>query len=118
MRELRERRLGINLPVALAVALVFLASMFNTLRGSGEIYFDSVSMFVFLLLGGRYLELRSRHRSGALGDAVIDASPLLAERRRTDGELETVAAITLLPGLAASSSSHCGEWNMKGLCLP
>ena len=98
VRELRERRLGINLPVALAVALVFLASTFNTLRGSGEIYFDSVSMFVFLLLGGRYLELRSRHRSGALGDAVIDAAPLLAERRRADGELETVAAITLLPG--------------------
>jgi Cu2+-exporting ATPase len=98
VRELRERRLGINLPVALAVALVFLASTLNTLRGSGEIYFDSVSMFVFLLLGARYLELRSRHRSGALGDAVIDASPMLAQRRSADGALETVAAITLLRG--------------------
>ncbi len=97
-RELRERRLGINLPVALAVAAVFLASTLNTLRGSGEIYFDSVSMFVFLLLGARYLELRSRHRSGALGDAMIDASPLLAQRRHADGALETVAAITLLRG--------------------
>ena len=55
-------------------------------------------MFVFLLLGGRYVELRSRHRSGALGDAAIDATPLLAQRRRADGELETVAAIALLPG--------------------
>jgi len=98
MHELGERRLGINLPVALAVALVFAASTFNTLRGSGEIYFDSVSMFVFLLLGGRYLELRSRHRSDALGDAAVDAVPLLAQRRRADGELETVAAISLLPG--------------------
>jgi len=97
-RELREHRLGINLPVALAVALVFLASTLNTLRGSGEIYFDSVTMFVFLLLGARFLELRSRHRSGALGDALIDASPLLAQRRGADGELETVAAITLLRG--------------------
>jgi Cu2+-exporting ATPase len=98
VRELRQRRLGLNLPVALAVALIFLASLANTLRGSGETYFDSVSMFVFLLLGGRYLELRSRHRSGALGDAAIDATPLLAQRRRADGTLETVAAITLLPG--------------------
>lgn len=96
--ELRQRRLGINLPVALAVALVFLASTLSTLRGHGEIYFDSVSMFVFLLLGGRYLELRARHRSGALGDAVIDATPLLAERRRADGQLETVAAIELAAG--------------------
>ena len=97
-RELRGHRLGINLPVALAVALVFLASTFNTLRGSGEIYFDSVSMFVFLLLGARYLELRSRHRSGAQGDAVIDAAPLLARRRGADGTLDTVAAISLLAG--------------------
>lgn len=96
--ELRQRRLGINLPVALAVTLVFVASAVNTLRGDGEIYFDSVSMFVFLLLGGRYLELRARHRSSALGDAVIDATPLLAERRRNDGQLETVAAIELAPG--------------------
>ncbi len=98
MHELRQRRLGINLPVALAVALVSLASTINTLRGSGEIYFDSVSMFVFLLLAGRYLELRSRHHSGAMGDAVIDATPLLAQRRGSDGVLETVAAITLLAG--------------------
>jgi len=97
-RELHERRLGIHLPVALAVALVFLASSFNTLRGSGEIYFDSVSMFVFLLLAARYLELRSRHHSSALGDAVIDAAPLLAQRRRADGVLETVAAIALQSG--------------------
>lgn len=96
--ELRQRRTGINLPVALAVALVFAASTFTTLLGSGEIYFDSVSMFVFLLLGGRYLELRSRHRSGALGDAVIDATPWLAQRRRSDGQLETVAAIELVTG--------------------
>jgi Cu2+-exporting ATPase len=93
MQEMRERRLGINLPVALAVALIFLASMLNTLRGS-----DSVTMFVSLLLGGRYLELRARHRSGAMGDAVIDGTPLLAQRRRADGALETVPAMTLLPG--------------------
>ncbi|WP_267221067.1 heavy metal translocating P-type ATPase [Dyella silvae] len=97
-QELRERRLGINLPVALAVWLVFLASTLNTVRGSGDIYFDSVSMFVFLLLAGRYVELKARHRSGALGDAVIDSTPLLAERRRDDGSLETIPAIELLPG--------------------
>ena len=98
VRELRGGRLGINLPVALAVALVFSASVINTLRGSGEVYFDSVSMFVFLLLGARYLELRARHRGGAQSDALIDAAPLLAQRRRADGELETVAALNLASG--------------------
>ncbi|MHA6203405.1 heavy metal translocating P-type ATPase [Dyella soli] len=97
-QEWRARRLGINLPVALAVWLVFIASTINTVRGAGDIYFDSVSMFVFLLLAGRYVELRARHHSGALGDAVIDGTPLLAERRRADGSLETVPAMELWPG--------------------
>ncbi|HEX8777092.1 MAG TPA: cation-transporting P-type ATPase, partial [Rhodanobacter sp.] len=97
-QELRERRLGIHLPVALAVALVFLASAFNTLRGVGEIYFDSVSMFVFLLLAARYVELRARHHGHAQGDAAIDAAPLLAQRIAADGTLETVPALTLHAG--------------------
>ena len=96
--ELKRRTLGINLPVALAVGLIFIASSFNTVRGHGEIYFDSISMFVFVLLGARYLELRSSQHSRALGDAAIDATPLLATRRRADGELETVAAMILQPG--------------------
>lgn len=98
LRELRGRRLGINLPVALAVALVFLASAINTLRGAGEIYFDSVSMFVFLLLAARYVELRARQQGNAQGDAAIDAAPLLAQRIAPDGTLETVPALALLPG--------------------
>jgi Cu2+-exporting ATPase len=98
MRELRAHRLGIHLPVALAVLLVFLASAFATLRGRGEIYFDSISMFVFLLLAARYVELRAHHRSGALGEAAADAMPQLAQRRRADGALETVAALELAPG--------------------
>ncbi len=97
-RELRARRLGINLPVALAVALVFLASAYNTLRGSGEIYFDSVNMFVFLLLAARYVELRARHHGNAQGDAAIDAAPLLAQRIAADGTLETVPALVLRAG--------------------
>lgn len=105
LQEWRQRRLGINTPVALAVWLVFLASSINTIRGAGEIYFDSVSMFVFLLLTGRYVELRARHRSVALGDAVIDGTPLLAERRCPDGSLETVPAMELLSG----DSVHIAE---------
>ncbi|HET6805850.1 MAG TPA: heavy metal translocating P-type ATPase [Frateuria sp.] len=97
-RELRTRRLGVNLTVSLAVLLTFGASLWSTLRGRGEIYFDSVSMFVVLLLAARHVELRARHASGALGEAAQDATPLLAERRRADGSLETVPALELLPG--------------------
>ncbi|WP_424683281.1 heavy metal translocating P-type ATPase [Frateuria sp. YIM B11624] len=97
-RELRTRRPGLNLTVSLAVVLTFGASVWGTVRGEGEVYFDSVSMFVFLLLAARHVELRARHASGALGEAAQDATPLLAERRCADGSLETVPALELLPG--------------------
>lgn len=96
--ELRARTLGMNLPVAVAVWLVFLASAANTIRGHGEIYFDSITMFVFLLLVARYIERRAQHRNTALGDAAIDSTPLLAQRYRADGTLETMPAMELLPG--------------------
>ncbi|AIF48067.1 heavy metal translocating P-type ATPase [Dyella japonica] len=98
LKEIRSGRLGMNIPIAAAVWLVFLASALNTLRGQGEIYFDSITMFVFLLLAARYVELRAEHRNTALGDAVSDGTPLLAQRRRADGMLELMPAMELLPG--------------------
>ncbi|WP_109127469.1 cation-translocating P-type ATPase [Dyella sp. C11] len=98
MRELRDRTLGINQLVTIAVWIVFLASALNTLRGSGEVYFDSITMFVFLLLVARYVECRAQHRNAAIGNAFADGSTLIAQRRRDDGELESTPAMGLLPG--------------------
>jgi Cu2+-exporting ATPase len=66
-RDLRQFRLGMDVPVALGIGVAFAASVWSTLRGAGEVYFDSVTMFVFLLLLGRFLELGARQRAvGAL----------------------------------------------------
>ena len=51
-RDARISRLGMDVPVALGLAVAFLASAWTTVAGAGEVYFDSVTMFVFLLLGG------------------------------------------------------------------
>ncbi len=66
-RDLRRLRLGMDVPVALGIGVAFVASVWSTLFGTGEVYFDSVTMFVFLLLLGRFLELGARQRAvGAL----------------------------------------------------
>jgi Cu2+-exporting ATPase len=66
-RDLRAGRLGMDVPVALGIAVAFGASAAATFRDAGAVYFDSVSMFVFLLLLGRYLEIAARQRAaGAL----------------------------------------------------
>jgi Cu2+-exporting ATPase len=98
LRNLRARRLGMDVPVALAVSLIYVASLAEALRGGAEVYFDSVSMFVFFLLLGRFLEMRARHRSGDLVDALARLTPSFADRCRADGTLERIGATELRAG--------------------
>lgn len=98
LADLRAGRPGIDVPVALAVVLIYAASLWTTLQGHGETWFDSVSMLVFVLLLGRYLELRARHRHQAMGLAAAHAVPLTANRRGPDGTSHTVAVAELVPG--------------------
>ena len=79
-RDLRLRMLGMDVPVALGIAVAFGASVWATLRGVGEVYFDSVTMFVFLLLAGRYLELRARHRAAGAIQYLARLQPEFADR--------------------------------------
>jgi Cu2+-exporting ATPase len=97
-RDWVARRPGMDTPVALALLLVFVASAVETLRGGAHVYFDSASMFVFLLLGGRYLEMRARHRAADLVDALARLQPAIAQRRNADGALEGVGVHELRPG--------------------
>ncbi|HUD40600.1 MAG TPA: heavy metal translocating P-type ATPase [Dokdonella sp.] len=97
LREWRARRLSMDTPVALAIGAIYVASLVETLRGGHEIYFDSVSMFVFFLLAGRMVEMRARHRAGDVVDALARLQPPLAERRGGEG-FETVGVHELVPG--------------------
>ncbi|MEO6687517.1 MAG: heavy metal translocating P-type ATPase metal-binding domain-containing protein, partial [Dokdonella sp.] len=81
LREWRARRLSMDTPIAIAVASIYVASAAATMRGSGEVYFDSVSMFVLFLLLGRYVEMRTRHRASDVVDALARLQPATAERR-------------------------------------
>ncbi|HEY6643697.1 heavy metal translocating P-type ATPase, partial [Povalibacter sp.] len=89
-RSLAARQLGMDVPVAAAMAIIYAASLMEAWRGGVHVYFDSVSMFVFFLLAGRYIEMRTRHRSGDLTDALARLTPPFAERRNADGALERV----------------------------
>ena len=97
-REWRARRPGMDTPVALALALVFIASVIETVRGGAHVYFDSASMFVFLLLGGRYLEMRTRQRAANVVDALARLQPAIAQRRSVSGTIENVGVHELRVG--------------------
>jgi Cu2+-exporting ATPase len=97
-RSLATRRVGMDVPVALAIAAVYTASVIEAVRGRGEVYFDSISMFVFFLLAGRYLEMRARHRARDLTDALARLWPPFAERLLEDGTLQRVGIHELRVG--------------------
>ena len=97
-RLVAARRLGMDVPVALAVALIYAGSVVEVIVGGPDVWFESVSMFVFFLSVGRYLEMRARHRAGDLSDALARLSPVFADRIEADGSLVRVGAIELVPG--------------------
>lgn len=88
-RDLKRKQLGMDVPVALAIGGAYLASLWATLSGTGQVYFDSVTMFTFFLLVGRFLELRARQRSGEVADSLVKLLPVMATRIR-DNESEQV----------------------------
>ena len=98
MRDLRHRRLGMDVPVALGIGVAFAASLFATFTGGQEVYYDSLAMFVFFLLSARYLEMRARQKAAANLEYLDKALPLAAHRlvdQARSAETEEVAAISL-----------------------
>jgi P-type Cu2+ transporter len=97
LAALRSRHVGMDVPVSIGLLLAFSASSWNTLTHTGEVYFDSVTMFVFLLLLGRYVEMGARHRAGSTADALVRLVPATALRLR-DGLRERVPVAALAQG--------------------
>ncbi len=99
-RDLRGFRLGMDVPVALGIAVAFIASAWATAAGSGVVYFDSITMFVFLLLAGRYVELLARARAGRALQHLARLEPRTAERLSDafGHATETVPTARLMPG--------------------
>jgi Cu2+-exporting ATPase len=99
-RDLKFRRVGMDVPVALGIGAAFLASVWATLTATGAVYFDSVTMFVFFLLGGRYLEMVARQKAARGVEALARALPAFALRfvSYPGGELDRVAVANLVAG--------------------
>jgi Cu2+-exporting ATPase len=101
-QDLLHRRVSMDLPVALGMAITFVVSTAGTFEPNSvwgrEVYFDSLTMFVFFLLAGRWLELRLRSRTAGALEALMNRLPDSVARLKADGAWERVAVRRLLPG--------------------
>lgn len=116
-RELRTPRIGLETPIALGLAGGFLASAWATVTGSGEVYFDSISMLAFLLLGARYFHLVASRRASASLDRLMRWTPSTALRT---GDRLTVAPGERVPadGVVEQGVSSADESLLTGESRP
>jgi Cu2+-exporting ATPase len=96
LRDLVHARISMDLPIALGIAITFVVSTAGTFEPLGtfgrEVYFDSLTMFVFFLLTGRWLELRLRDRTAGSLEMLMNRLPDSVERQSPDGAFVRVAA--------------------------
>lgn len=102
LNDIKQRQISMDMPVALGILITFLASTAATFEPSGwwggEVYFDSLTMFVFFLLTGRWIELRMRDRTAGALDALMRRLPNSIDRIKADGSFERVAVRRLNVG--------------------
>jgi Cu2+-exporting ATPase len=100
-RDVRTLRPGMDVPIALGIAAAFAASAIATITGAGPVYFDSVTMFVALVLVARFVELRVREKAADALESMARDVPQTADRvvdHPRSPTFETVAAAALVPG--------------------
>lgn len=79
-QDIKNRMPGMDIPVVLGILAAFTGSVVATWQGHGEVYFDSVTMFIFFLLGSRYMELKARRNASSALNKLLHALPESALR--------------------------------------
>jgi Cu2+-exporting ATPase len=88
INALKIKRLSMDVPVAIAISLAFSASAWATITQQGEVYFESVAMFTFLLLIGKFLEFRARSRAAEVSANLLKMMPMTATKLIDDNGME------------------------------
>jgi Cu2+-exporting ATPase len=100
--DLKRGRVGMDTPVTVGILVTFLVSSAATFDPTGpwghEVWFDSLTMFVFFLLGGRYLEHKARDRTAGALDSLMNRLPQTCDQQAADGSFQTVSVRRLQVG--------------------
>ncbi|MCF5467068.1 heavy metal translocating P-type ATPase [Pseudomonas syringae] len=90
LRDLRSRHLTMDVSVSVAIGAAYVAGIWTTITGTGELYLDAVGMFALFLLSGRYLERRARERTAAATAQLVNLLPASCLRLNEEGQTERI----------------------------
>ncbi|TXD98193.1 heavy metal translocating P-type ATPase [Psychrobacter frigidicola] len=98
----RARQVNMDVPVSIALIVTFFASLYATITGHGQTYYDSVSMFIFFLLAGRYIEHNARLKAATMANDLVVVEPILVQKIAEDKD----AAELILQQMAQSTDNN------------
>ena len=98
MKSLRAGRMGMDVPISLAILLAVAISLFETFQSGAHAYFEAAVMLTFFLLGGRYLDFRTRAMARSAAQELAALEVPRALRLDAGGQAHEVAIADLAPG--------------------
>jgi Cu2+-exporting ATPase len=98
-QALAARRLNMDVPISLGVGLATAMSLFQTFRGSEQVYFDAAISLLFFLLIGRYLDLVVRRRAAGVAQNLLGLQGSEATVIEADGRSSRLATARVTPGM-------------------
>jgi len=99
LAALRARQLNMDVPISLGILLASLMSVYQTVRGTEQVYFDAAIMLTFFLLIGRYLDEKVRVRARGAAENLLGLKALSANVLAENGAVRRVQARALRPGM-------------------
>ena len=98
LSALKGRRLNMDVPISLAIILATGMSLYQTVVGSDQVYFDAAVSLLFFLLIGRYLDEHLRVRARSEAQNLLSLQSGIASLIGEGGGLRPVPAHALVPG--------------------
>ncbi len=96
---LRSRRVNMDVPISLGITLATAMSLFQTMRGTDQVYFDAAVTLVFFLLIGRTLDERMRVKSRGAAENLMSLKAVAATVIGQDGVARQIQARNVVPGM-------------------
>ena len=99
LKGLRARRLNIDVPISVGVVITTALSLFETIVGGAESYFESATALLFFLLVGRYLDRRARGKARSAVEHLIALRARAVTVVLPDGRLQALSPERVEPGM-------------------